>query len=147
LALALDLHKELFEAIENKFGEDADLLQLVPDSVRIDFVPEDKADQFPQVVVEQGEEGGAPEIAASTAGYESVDEHFSITFNVRTRTRGEASQIVWQIVSLFTPWSEEYDRISVGSCERQNTPWVGQVEQGVCGGSVSFLVSVSPIEE
>jgi hypothetical protein len=147
LALALDLHKELFDAIEERFGEDADLLQLVPDGLRIDFVPEDKAETFPQVVVEQGEEGGTPELASSTDGLESVDEHFSITFNVRARTRDAASQIVWQIVSLFTPWSEEYDRIHVGSCERQNTPWVGQVEQGVCGASVSFLVSVAPIEE
>jgi hypothetical protein len=134
-------------ALEERFGEDADLLQLVPDGLRIDFVPEDKAETFPQVVVEQGEEGGTPELASSTDGLESVDEHFSITFNVRARTRDAASQIVWQIVSLFTPWSEEYDRIHVGSCERQNTPWVGQVEQGVCGASVSFLVSVAPIEE
>ena len=147
MALAVDLTQLLFEAIEEQFGEDADLLQLVPDGLRLDFAPDDASTKFPQVTVEQGEEGGATETAATSAGLIAVDEAFPIIFQVRARTRNECSQIGWQIASAFDGWTKRYTRVRIKSCERQSPPWAGQTAEGECAGSVTFLVSAGIIEE
>lgn len=146
---APNLTESLFKAIEEQYGTGADMNQLAG-SIHWGFVPpppQGEEEQFPRVVVTQGEEGGSTDHAASSAGIESADESFAITFEAYADTMAVASQIGWQLSSLFTGWTGDYEGVHIGSCYRNSPPWTGQVEQGVCMSSVSFMVSCSVREE
>jgi hypothetical protein len=142
LALATNLTKHLFDAIEEQYATDADLLQLVPGGLHRDFVPNDFRDDFPVVTVSQDESAGATHLAAeSTMG--SVGEDFNITFEVVGYTQDEVSQIAWQLAQVFDPWADDYTGVKITGCERSGPPWIGQAQEGACTASVSFMVSAA----
>lgn len=143
MALAQNLTKHLFAAIEEQYATDADLLQLVPGGLHRDFVPNDWRASFPVVMVSQDESAGNTHLAAlSTAT--AVAEDFNITFNVNGVTQDEVSQVAWQLaLNTFDDWSGEYTGVAILSCERSSPPWVGQTEEGICAASVSFMVSAA----
>jgi hypothetical protein len=143
VALATNLTKHLFDAIEEQYATDADLLQLVPGGMHRDFVPNDWRASFPVVMVSQDESAGASHAAALSTG-RIVGEDFNITFNVNGVTQDEVSQVAWQLaLNTFDDWSGTYTGIEILSCERQSPPWVGQTEEGISAASVSFMVSAA----
>jgi hypothetical protein len=146
LALAQNITKHLFAAIEDQYGTDADLLQLVPGGLHRDFVPNDWRASFPVVMVSQDESAGATHLAALSSS-RAVAEDFNITFMVNGATQDEVSQVAWQLAQVFDDWSGTYTGIEILSCERQGPPWVGQTEEGISAASVSFMVSTSKVEE
>jgi len=150
MAFAHDLHKFLFEAIEQRYAQDADLLQLAGPLYRDNVPAKDergREPQYPLVRVVQGEEGNSTEEGLTGDGMEPVDESFAITFDVVASTQAQASQIAWQIVHAFRGWEGPYPGVEITCTRRPAPPWVGETEQGECAASVSIIVSASPVEE
>lgn len=151
MPLAINVHEPLFAAIEKRFAADGDLLEICK-RLWIDFVPEKDEEgneiAYPAVVVKQGEEGGHSEPGP---GGRPVYESFVINFDVFGSTRAEVGQIAWQLAKLFGGdddndcWSGDYDGVRIIGTERSSPPVVVQVEQGVCEGTVGFVVMASPL--
>ena len=139
MALAVNLHTKLFEAIEAKFNSDSDLTGLVGTFYR-DFMPSDAA-SYPCVVVRHGQEGGSVDQAVTLDGYEPAGELMLIAFEVYATTCAEASQIGWQIAQLFNGWNGSFGHVDVLSTAREQPVWAGQDEEGVCSANVLFTVS------
>lgn len=151
MALAANLTEWLMEFIQERWAEESELVALVP-RVYVDFAPEIEVLSetlsrpatrlFPAVVISQGEDGGTT-LHASTG---DIDEAITIDFDAWASTRKMAGQIAWQIVSQFSNWLGDSEKLRVCEAIRSSPPVVRQIDEGVGYARVSVVFSVVAVD-